>query len=136
MLNLQVTLKRLHFDRIKVERERDRVTERSLKKFGAYVRRAAQQSLRKKKKGDYSPPGHPPYSHGDQKLKKGILFAYERETKTVVIGPRLYDRSARFMIPRLHEVGGNDDRGKFEKRDFMVPAAMKELSKLKSFFLE
>lgn len=135
-MNVSFGLRIGYFDKIKVQRELDRRTAKALKRFGAFVRRSAQQSMRKAKDGVYSRPGQPPFSHGQQRFKKGILFAYEPATKTVVIGPRLYERSARFKIPRLHEFGATDPRGVFEQRPLMKPAFMKELSHFNTFFVE
>lgn len=133
MFPIIAVVSRLHFDSVKVQREADRAMERKLKRFGAFVRRSAQQSMRTKKAGVYSPPGSPPYSHSG-KFKKGILFAYDRQTKSVVVGPTLFERTAAFRIPGLHEFGGKDRRGFFAARPVMAPAFMKELSNFKQNF--
>lgn len=109
---------------------------RALKKFGAYTRRVAQRSMKAAKDGVYSRPGEPLHSHGDQRYKKNIVFAYEPQSRSVVIGPRLFPRTAAFMIPRLHEKGGRDARGTYEVRSVMVPAFQKSLPRFKTFFVE
>lgn len=49
------------FDRKAVLAAVDKATLRVLSKFGAFVRRRAKSSIRKRKKA--SPPGQPPSSH-------------------------------------------------------------------------
>lgn len=54
-------------------------------KFGAYVRRTAKQSIKKRKR--ISRPGRPPSSHTGL-LKHGIFFVFDWNTESVVIGPQ------------------------------------------------
>lgn len=65
----------------------DKGVKRALSKFGAFVRTRAKSSIRKRKK--ISQPGQPPSSHTG-KLKKLIFFGYDREKKSVVVGPLLF----------------------------------------------
>ncbi len=68
------------------------------KRFGAYVMTSAKQSIRKgtkksKRSGKttqvHSKPGDPPKSQqGD--LKRFIIFAWDPSTRSVVIGPKLF----------------------------------------------
>ncbi|HOM77081.1 MAG TPA: hypothetical protein PLE88_11240, partial [Anaerohalosphaeraceae bacterium] len=51
----------LFFDSPKVIRAVDKSTRKVLSRFGAFVRRTAKQSIRKRKKS--STPGTPPSSH-------------------------------------------------------------------------
>ena len=74
------------FNRDKVMRSVDAGTRKVLSKFGAFVRQRARTSIRKRK--GTSPPGSPPYSHVGL-LRKFILFAYDPQRKSVVIGPTL-----------------------------------------------
>jgi hypothetical protein len=74
------------FDRDKVKRAVDAGTRKVLSKFGAFVRQRAKTSIRKRK--GTSPPGSPPYSHVGL-LRRFILFAYNPQRKSVVIGPTL-----------------------------------------------
>lgn len=71
------------FDDKSVRRALDRGTRKALSKFGAYVRRRAKSSIRKRKKT--SEPGQPPSSHTG-KLRKYIYFGYDRTRRSVVIG--------------------------------------------------
>jgi hypothetical protein len=113
------------FDREKVKRSVDAGTRKVLSKFGAFVRQRARTSIRKRK--GTSPPGSPPYSHVGL-LRKFILFAFDPQRKSVVIGPTLTKEES--QAPRLLEHGGDatqEDRGKtrqvrYRPRPFMQPA--------------
>ena len=62
----------------------ERANRQALMRAGAFIRRRARSSIRKRKK--VSEPGRPPSSHTGR-LKGLILFAYDRMAETVVIGP-------------------------------------------------
>ena len=71
------------FDSSSVINAVDKATRKALSKFGAFVRTSARGSIRRRK--GVSKPGQPPYAHqGDI---KEILFAYDSQSKSVVIGP-------------------------------------------------
>ncbi len=120
------------FDRKAVVDAIDSATRRVLSKFGAYVRRTARSSIRTRK--GVSAPMGPPSGHVGT-LKRGIVFGYDRESRSVVIGPApatsVVDRRA---LPAL-EYGGRStalDHGKrkaiqVKPRPFMGPALAKEL---------
>ena len=113
----------------------DRATRRVLSKFGAYVRRAAKSSIRKRKA--ISSPGSPPSSHTGL-LKRFILFGYDPSKRSVVIGPLRLTRGGRGDAPRALEEGGTTQvvrrgrkkRVKIKARPFMGPAMEKEKPKL------
>ena len=113
----------------------DRATRRVLSKFGAYVRRAAKSSIRKRKA--ISSPGSPPSSHTGL-LKRFILFGYDPSKRSVVIGPLRLTRGGRGDAPRALEEGGTTqvvrrgrkERVKIKARPFMGPAMEKEKPKL------
>ncbi len=98
------------FDSDKVQKSMDRATIRALSKFGAFVRRRARSSIRKRKAS--SLPGHPPSSHTGL-LRDNIYFAAEG-TQNVVIGAvRLnqlaFDGAGQVSsegVPALLEYGG------------------------------
>jgi hypothetical protein len=121
------------FDRDKVKRSVDAGTRRVFSKFGAFVRQRAKTSIRKRK--GTSPPGTPPYSHVGL-LRKFILFAYDPQRRSVVIGPTLTKEESE--APRLLEHGGATDlevRGKtrrvrYRPRPFMGPAFEQEQKQL------
>jgi len=121
------------FDREKVKRSVDAGTRRVFSKFGAFVRQRAKTSIRKRK--GTSPPGTPPYSHVGL-LRKFILFAYDPQRKSVVIGPTLTKEESE--APRLLEHGGDTvleiegkaRRVRYRPRPFMGPAFEQEQQKL------
>lgn len=121
------------FDRDKVMRSVDAGTRKVLSKFGAFVRQRAKTSIRKRK--GTSPPGQPPHSHVGL-LRRFILFAYDPQRKSVVIGPTLTKEGS--PAPRLLEHGGDaviEDRGKarharYRPRPFMQPAFAAEQPRL------
>jgi hypothetical protein len=107
------------FDKDVVLRAVDKATREVLSKFGAYVRTTAKQSIKKtpfaskKERGqeriDFSrktsTPGSPPYSQTG-KLKKGIFFSFDRQTKSVVTGPARFP-SGKGTAPAVLEYGGS-----------------------------
>jgi len=133
MIRFEMT--QLFFDSKKVRRAVDRTTRRVLSKFGAFVRRTARSSIRKRKKA--SPPGSPPSSHIGL-LKKFIWFGYEPAKRSVVIGPARLSQAGRGEAPHLLEYGGTGTverrgkrkRAKVRPRPFMGPAFEKEQPKL------
>ena len=133
MIRFEMT--QLFFDSKKVRRSVDRTTRRVLSKFGAFVRRTARSSIRKRKKP--SAPGSPPSSHIGL-LKKFIWFGYEPAKRSVVIGPARLSQAGRGEAPSLLEYGGTGiverrgkrKRAKVRPRPFMGPAFEKEQPKL------
>jgi hypothetical protein len=125
----------LFFDSKAVARKVDTATRRVLSRFGAFVRRTARSSIRKRKRT--SQPGSPPSSHTGL-LKKFIFFGYEPARKSVVIGPVRLSQNGRGEAPSLLEYGGAmkierrgiRKRAKVRPRPFMGPAMDKEEPKL------
>lgn len=121
------------FDREKVQRSVDKAQRKVLSRFGAFVRQRAKTSIRKRK--GTSPPGGPPFSHVGL-LRKFILFAYDADRKSVVIGPTLIREGAE--AARLLEHGGDttletrrgSKRAHYRPRPFMGPAFAEEQAKL------
>jgi hypothetical protein len=74
------------FDRRKVAAAADRKTRAVLMRFGAFVRRRAQSSIRTRKAP--SRPGEPPSGHIGT-LKRFILFDVDMKRRSVVIGAAL-----------------------------------------------
>jgi len=133
MIRFEIT--KLFFDKKAVRDKVDAGTRRVLSKFGAFVRRTARSSIRKRKKT--SQPGSPPSSHTGL-LKKFIFFGYEPAKRSVVIGPVRLTQKGRGEAPSLLEYGGTtkvEHRGKRKRakvrpRPFMGPAFEKEQPKL------
>jgi len=122
--------KRMFFTSKAVLSATDRATRRVLSKFGAYVRRAAKSSIRKRKA--ISAPGKPPSSHTGL-LKRFILFGYDPAKRSVVIGPLRLTRRGRGDAPQALEEGGTSrmvrrgrkKRVKIKARPFMGRAMRK-----------
>jgi hypothetical protein len=126
------------FDSAKVQRSMDANTRRALSKFGAFVRRRAKSSIRKRK--GISPAGSPPSSHTGL-LRSNIFFVAETEKNNVVIGPILLNGTKSPTALQALEHGGQTlimgrgkNKGKMvpaivEARPFMQPAFEIEIEK-------
>lgn len=125
-----------------VRKAAERATLRNLYKAGAYIRKVARSSIkrkgaaRKEPKGEKarqrwrqekyhqpaSPPGTPPYTHVPQGLKESIFFQVEKQAENVVAGPT---RAAIDTLGQLHEFGGRRHKRRYPARPFMGPALEK-----------
>ena len=119
--------KQLFFDSAKVIQAVDKGTRKVLSRFGAFVRRTAKGSIRKRKAS--SAPGSPPSSHTGL-LKRFIFFGYDPSRRSVVIGPTRLTENNRGDAPANLEYGGmatlNKTNVKIRPRPFMGPAFEKE----------
>jgi hypothetical protein len=77
--------KRGFFDRAIMSRV-PKAKRAALSKFGGRVRKRAQRSIRKNRKG-VSAPGNPPFSHGRHLLRTFLFYAYDASSESVVVGP-------------------------------------------------
>jgi hypothetical protein len=126
---------RTFFDRKAVISKVDAASRKVLSKFGAFVRRSAKSSIRKRKKP--APPGSPPSSHTGL-LKKFIFFGFDPDRRSVVIGPTRLNQRGRGEAPPILEYGGTTTlkrRGKrkrttYKARPYMGPAFEKEQPQL------
>ena len=138
MLNFKIDqLKSSFFDSAKVVSALDKATRKALSKFGAFVRTSARSSIRRRK--GISKPGNPPNSHqGD--LKK-ILFAYDAQRQSVVVGPLRFSGKRGFATKALEHGGTMVVERKRKSRviqktvqvaarPFMAPAFQKNLPQL------
>ncbi|MEQ8785135.1 MAG: hypothetical protein RIC55_02515 [Pirellulaceae bacterium] len=93
------------FDRQKVQARVDRAERRVLSRAGAFIRRRARSSIRRRKRT--ASPGQPPSAHSTDRAAtlKNILFAYEEQSQSVVIGPVKLN-GQKGHVPRLLEEGG------------------------------
>jgi hypothetical protein len=131
-MRIGMNFKSLFFDRPKVTNAVDKTSRRVLSRFGAFVRRGAKSSIRKRK--SVSQPGNPPSSHTGR-LKRLIFFVFDPRRKSVVIGPVGFRKSE---APELLEYGGTTtierqdkrERANYQARPFMGPAFQKEQPKL------
>lgn len=153
--------KKMFFDRAAVMSAADRAELNVLSKFGAFVRRTARSSVKKvgkraasalaaaiasgnpeairaARRGTVSTPGNPPKGHGEELFKKWILFGYDREARSVVIGPARLNSKTGEALPALeyggtsHITGGNRDGTpiKVAARPTMQPAFNKNIPTL------
>ncbi len=103
---INVTTK-MFFDRDKVVNAMDRKTHQCLSSAGAFARTVMKRGMRRRKK--ISQPGEYPSAHAGQ-LRDLIYFGFDGNTKTAVIGPKLYsgkDTAQRNKtIPQLINEGG------------------------------
>ena len=126
--------KGLFFDRAAVTSAADRAQRSVLSRFGAFVRRGARSSIRKRK--GVSQPGSPPSSHTGL-LKNNIFFVFEPLRSSVIIGPILLSGKGT-DAPALLEHGGHAIgrrrkkrvRLTYRPRPFMGPAFERETPKL------
>ena len=119
---------RLFFDGRLVVTAAERANRQALMRAGAFIRRRARSSIRKRKK--ISAPGKPPSSHTGR-LKGLILFAYDRMPETVVIGPRGTGRDQAGETLEhgktvTRRVRRRRRRMRYRARPFMGPALQKE----------
>lgn len=126
------------FDRRAVQRDMDRKSRRVLSRFGAFVRRRAKSSIRKRRR--ISEPGKPPSSHSGE-LRGMIFFAWDARTRSVVVGPASFNRPT--GVPSLLEFGGVrpgvtvDGKPRvmvYRARPYMGPAELAERPKFAPLF--
>lgn len=97
---------------------------------GAALRLAVRRSIRTRKKP--SAVGTPPHSRKGQ-LRRAILFAIEKATQTVVVGP---DFGVVADSGRAHELGGRFRQERYDKRPFMGPGLLAIKDRLSKFWYE
>ena len=125
------------FDRPAVLNSVSQAERKTLSRAGAFVRRTARSSMRRRKKA--SQPGQPPSVKQGQ-LKKFLFFSWDQQTRSLVVGPELLSRRAGAPVPSLMESGGvvrwtkrrtgESRQSKILPRPFMAPALDKNLSAL------
>ena len=112
-LTVDYRLKDWFFDRRNLEFSLARAEIRAMSKVGAFVRKRARSSLRRRRKP--SEPGQPPSVHStdDVATLKNILFGYDPHIHGVVVGPvKLHAKQGlngvmlSGTVPNLHEFGG------------------------------
>jgi hypothetical protein len=133
------------FDRIPVSRATHNLGIRWLSKLGAFTRRIARSSIRKRKGA--SAPGMPPHSH-EGGLRRGIRFGSEDGGETMFAGPIPYIGQNSRNAAKVLEFGGSairwplrhqrrrgqerrPYRATYEARPFMGPAFVKAIDTLK-----
>lgn len=118
----------------------------ALAKMGAFVRRSAKSSIRRRKRA--SEPGKPPSSHVGL-LRDFIFFSFEKSSAGAVVGPYKLDRSGtspdQGTVPGALERGGTvivtGRKGKKRTfkvgaRPYMLPALQKNVDRFPGLFKE
>jgi phage gpG-like protein len=122
-------MKSMFFDRKAVMSAVDTTTRKVLSKFGAFVRTTARHSIKKRKSA--APAGSPPSSHTGL-LKKFIFFGYDKDAKSVVIGPAKLNTGTE--APHTLEYSGvtkvKGRKAHIKARPYMHPAFESEKDKL------
>lgn len=130
------------FDREKVLKAIDKKTANALGRFGAYTMRIDRNSQRRRKKGT-APAGQPPFAHSDDGIRDNTDFVYQETfaSKSVVIGPILFNRSNPDMLRVMEEGGtltvtrkGKTTTKNYPARPHTGPAFSKALDKLGTLF--
>jgi hypothetical protein len=133
---LTFKIKDMFFDRQVVIRAVDKAKRRTLSRAGAFIRQSARTSIRPRR--GTSRPGNPPYSH-EGSLRRFILFGYDPQTESVVVGPVGFRRSIAPHVlefggmtsaPRWWKRSGKSKRIRIKRRPFMGPALERERDKL------
>lgn len=133
---ITMRIKDSFFDRHVVIAAVDKAKRKVLSKAGAFIRTAARTSIRRRKGS--APPGKPPHSH-EGSLRELILFGYDRQSDSVVVGPVGFRNSE---APAALERGGMTtvyrrrngrlvgERVRIEARPYMGPALDRERPRL------
>ena len=130
-------MKSMFFDRKAVINAVDKTTRKVFSKFGAFVRTTARHSIKKRKSS--SPPGSPPSSHTGL-LKKFIFFGYDKDAKSVVIGPAKLSTGTEAPHTLEHSgvttvtSGSKKHKAHIKARPYMGPAFETEKEKLPSMW--
>lgn len=125
-MNIRFKMKDFFFDRAVVMDMIDKAARKGLGYFGAVVRLTAKRSIKNAKNCyDHSTAGNPPKSHVGT-LKKMIYYAWDPNTRSVVIGPQLFTPMT--GAPETLEYGGvayirfKKKRVRIAPRPYMRPA--------------
>lgn len=133
---ITMRIKDSFFDRHVVIAAVDKAKRKVMSRAGAFIRTAARTSIRRRRGS--APPGKPPHSH-EGSLRKLILFGYDRQSDSVVVGPVGFRNSE---APAALERGGVttvyrrkngrlvSERVRIEARPYMGPALDRERPRL------
>lgn len=108
-MNVTFKVKEAFFDRPKVIASLKKAKRKALSKAGAFVRRRARSSMRRRKGA--SPAGSPPSAHSNGNSLKTILFAFQPQSESTIVGPVQFNQvnftveSVTSTVPGLHERG-------------------------------
>jgi hypothetical protein len=131
MIPLTVTeAKGNFFDRLTVSARVDRARVRNLSRLGAFIRRRAQTSMRRRK--GISKAGEPPSAHVGL-VRDLTYFVYDTASESVVIGPVKLNKPGAALDVLEHggdvltTIKGKAVSQHYEARPFMGPALDAEL---------
>ncbi|MEL6396595.1 MAG: hypothetical protein AAFQ71_11425 [Planctomycetota bacterium] len=116
MIRMKVSNPVLLIDRM--ERRRERATRRAMFKVGANLRTTASRSIRVRKTAA-SKPGKPPHTRGNRRLRKSIMFAVDRNGRSVIVGPT---KAGVGLAGEAHERGERFRGRNYPRRPYMAPA--------------
>jgi hypothetical protein len=109
-MNVTFEVREAFFDRPKVIASLKKAKRKALSKAGAFVRRRARSSMRRRKSA--SAPGSPPSAHSSNTHSlKTILFAYQPQSQSAIVGPVQLNQvnfsieSVTSTVAGLHERG-------------------------------
>lgn len=135
----------LFFDRKAVINAVGRANAQALGKAGAFVRRGARSSLRKRKRS--SAAGMPPSVHSPEPNLRSIEFAFDKKAGVVVgtidlprgsDAPEMAEHGGTTTITRTRYRGGKKvrvkQRARYAARPYMVPALNREMPKFPSLW--
>jgi hypothetical protein len=111
-----INVTKFFFDRIAVIQAMDKATHGAMSRASAFIKRAAQTSMKYRKKK--SAAGAPPSAHKDGRgplLRKFLWFYYDPRTRSAVIGPIKLSAWPAEAGP-LNEFGGTAPRIVFVKQ--------------------
>jgi hypothetical protein len=109
-MNVTFKVREAFFDRPKVIKSLKAAKRKVLSKAGAFVRKRARSSMRRRKSA--SAPGSPPSAHSPNTHSlKTILFAYQPQSESTIVGPVQLNQvnftieSVTSTVAGLHERG-------------------------------
>lgn len=100
---------------VNVQEAMERARRRALWKVGAYIRTRAWGRMRRRKRA--SKPGHYPSVHSGL-IKNAIMFAYDSQSQSVVVGPLLRGPGGAHEL----EYGGYIAVGLWKKKKVRIEA--------------
>jgi hypothetical protein len=158
-IGVSINVKKMFFDRPKVVKALKSANRRILSDTGKDIRTKSRDSIKTRSYDTNSRPGKPPFDHtgfnlqrlnrqrkkaGLERVKRkkssfnqglrGILYAYNAASESVIVGPVGFGGSGR-TVPSILEIGGSTTNAKGEMiriqpRPFMEPAMKKVLPSL------
>ena len=117
----------------KAKREFDRANLRNIYKASGFALKVARRKIKKKKKGQASPPGTPPHTHDARVLKRAMVFEVEEKEQSSVLGPR-FSRVGRSAVAQ--EYGGLYMGRRYPERSFMGPTLDDIIPPLPNFWAD